>query len=413
YTTDEIVSALTYLHQNTSANSIQQNTLHALENELLHCTENSSSSKKTLSSTDQNNIEVYESLFDTLFKDMLLTQDTQSYLQSIQLPIMAQGIPDPAFLESSDSPARKIVNHLYWLGSTIIDNKSVKNTKIKQTVDDLIDQIIHKSPDNSDIFSSVEQELNKITKTVHKSIDYNTKRVTETYKAKENKEKAQHFVEEELDHRISTPEIPKVVVTLLEAGWQQLLVIAKLKEDNSAFQSYLRTIINLTSWLLGPVKASKEQAETTLEFINTHLSSVCTNTFLLNQILSELKTSLSIDTTQPDLNDLELVNPELKNKVQQTNLQTRHSDEVNQLRTGEWLAVLLDHGIEPLKLAWITEDSNLFVFVDRNGIKKLELEYEELAQLISNGNANKIESLDTPVMDRTINVMLQKMHKNL
>ena len=413
YTTDEIISALTHLQQKTTTNGIQHGTSHTLKNELTKTLNNFSSSKKTLSSTDQNNIEVYESLFDTLFKDMLLTQDTQSYIQSIQLPIMAQGIPDPAFLESSEHPARKIVNHLYWLGSAIIDNKSVKNTKIKQTVDDLIDQITNKSSDNPDIFSTVEQQLNKITKTVHKSIAYNTKRVTETYSAKQKKEKAQHFVEEELDHRINTPEIPKIVVTLLEAGWQHLLVMTVLKEDNNAFQSYLRTIINLTSWLLGPVKASKEQAETTLEFISTHLPSVCTNTFLHNQILHELETSLSIDTTQPNLKNLELVKPELKNTAQQTDLQIRLSDEVNQLRIGEWLAVLLDHGVEPLKLAWITEDSSLFVFVDRNGIKKLELEYEELAQLTGNGNANKIESLDSPVMDRTINFMLQKMHKKL
>ena len=413
YTTDEIVSALTHLHQNTITNSIQHNTPHALEDELLNSLNSSSSSKKTLSNTDQNNIEVYESLFEILFKDMLLTQDTQSYLQSIQLPIMAQAISDPAFLESSDNSARKTLNHLYWLGSAVVDNKSTKNTKIKQTVDHLIDQIINESPGNPDIFKTVEQELNKITKSVYKSINYNTKRVTEVYKAKQTRENAQYFVEEELSRHFSNSEIPLIIVTLLEAGWQHLLVIAKLKEDNNAFQSYIRTLINLVGWMLGPSKASKEQAETTLEFIDIHLKSVCTNTLLHNKILRELKILLPENGTQPNLDAMQVVKPESKKKAQKTDQRIRHCDEVNRLRTGEWLAVMLEHEIEPLKLIWIAEDSNLFVFIDRNGIKKIELKYEELANLFNIGSANKVESLDSPVMDRAINLMLQKMHKNL
>ncbi|MCK5190501.1 MAG: DUF1631 family protein, partial [Methylococcales bacterium] len=413
YTTDEIISALTHLHQNITTDSIQSDPGQTLEKNLLNSLSSTSSSKKTLSNTDQNNIEVYESLFEILHNDMLLANDTQSYIQRIQLPIMTQAMLDPTFLESNDRPARKIVNHLYWLGSAITDNKSIKNTKIKQTIDQLIDLIINESPNNPEIFTTTEQQLNEVAKSVLQSCDYNTKRVTTTYEAKHNKEKAQHYVEEELSHRISTPKIPKIIVTLLESGWQQLLVIAKLKEDNNAFQSYLRTIINLISWLTGQAKASKEQAESTLEFIITNLQSVCSNTFLLNQIIAELKNLLSDDITQQNSEALSLVTPELKSKTLKTDLRTRHSDDVNLLSIGDWLAIFVEHAIEPLKLIWIAEDASLFVFVDRNGLKKLELGYEDLAKSFSNGSANKIESLDTPVMDRTINVMLQKMHKNL
>jgi diguanylate cyclase (GGDEF)-like protein len=413
YSTDDVISALTHLQQNSPTNNIQHNTSHALENEILHTLNNSSGSKKTLSNTDQNNIEVYESIFDTLFKDMLLTQDTQSYIQRLQLPIMAQAIPDPVFLESSNHPARNIVNHLYWLGSTVVDNKSTKNTQIRLSVDQMINQIINESPENPDIFTTVEEQLNKITQSVHKSINYNTKRVTEVYKAKQNRENAQYFVEEELNHRFSNSEIPLIIDTLLEAGWEHLLVIAKLKEDNNAFQSYIRTLINLIGWMLGPSRASKEQAETTMEFINTHLQSVCTDTLLHDKILSELKILLPENATQANLDALQVVKPKSKKKAQKTEQRIRHCDEVNRLRTGEWLAVLLDHEIEPLKVVWIAKDSNLFIFVDRNGIQKLELKYKELANLFNIGSANKIESLDLPVMDRAINLMLQKMHKSL
>jgi diguanylate cyclase (GGDEF)-like protein len=73
----------------------------------------------------------------------------------------------------------------------------------------------------------------------------------------------------------------------------------------------------------------------------------------------------------------------------------------------------LDNKFEPLKVAWINHAHNLFVFVNRDGVKKLELKADNLAEMIREGKANPTDSLDTPIMDRATYLMLQKLHEKL
>ncbi|MFZ2171469.1 MAG: EAL domain-containing protein, partial [Methylococcaceae bacterium] len=70
-------------------------------------------------------------------------------------------------------------------------------------------------------------------------------------------------------------------------------------------------------------------------------------------------------------------------------------------------------GFEPMKLVWIGYFPQIFVFANRDGLNKLEITKNDLAELMKNGAANKIENLDVPLMYRATNIMLQKMHEKL
>lgn len=414
YSAKEISSALAHLQHHAAINN-SQHPSRVLQDELVHTLESFSTSDKHLSSTDKNNLEVYESLFEILFNDMLLSKEVRSYLKDIQLPIIDQAMQDPSFLEPGNHPARNIVNHLSWLESAIKGDKTVKNTQIRQTLDDLMEQINHESPNNPTIFSSVEQQLNEITASVNKSIDHNINRVTGSYEGKQNLENARQSVQEELDQHFSGKKIPKIVASLLEAGWQHLLVIAKLNKDDAAFQNYLRIIINLTAWLTASEIASEEQAmaNTTLEYIDQQLRPVCTNTFLHSNILRDLKALFQGNSLQTGSDAIEMIPFEAHENAQIGDKPKSHIDEIDQLREGEWLTFLLEKKPEPLKLIWIGKHQDVFVFVNRKGIKTLELNREELGEMFSSGTATRIENLDKPVMDRAVNVMLQNMHEKL
>ncbi len=272
-----------------------------------------------------------------------------------------------------------------------------------------MEQIVNNAFENPEIFVSVEQQLDEITQSVNKSINHNIKRVTEGYEGKQKLEKARLTVQHEINRHFAGKDIPKILVSLLDAGWQHLLVINKLSENdnNVGFQNYLRPIYNLNAWLSGTDKATEEQASTTLDFIETQLQTVCTNTFLQQKILRELNALLS-----NELQTAEMIFFEAKPTT--TVSRPRYlNDEVDQLRVGEWLTFLLNDEFEPLKLVWIGEIDDIFVFVNRHGLKKLELSHAALSEFIKNGTANRIESLDMPIMDRATHKMLQKMHKKL
>jgi len=413
YSTKEITTALAYIQQNSANDTYTQSNPELLEKELQKTLNEFSTSEKNISSTDKNNLEVYENLFEVLLNEMVLTDEVKSYLQRIYLPVLDQAMQDPNFLESNSHPARNIVNHLSWLESAIMGNIIVNNTKIRESLDQLIDQIANDPSPSTETFSSVEQQLNKITESVYKSIDFNTHRVTEVYEGKQKLEKARQSVQEEFNRHLAGKKIPKIIVSLLGAGWQHLLVMAKLNGDNNSFQSHLRTINNLYGWLTQQEKPSKELADSTLEFIGTQLQSVCTNTFKCTQIIDDLN-SLLLDGSIPAESDaMKLVTIKKNENTRAIKKDLSKYYEVNQLKVGEWLSFLLNQQLEPLKLAWTSDIRDLFVFVNRSGIKKLDLKSEKLADLFNNGKVKKIESLDMPVMDRATDLMLQKMQDNI
>lgn len=413
YSTKEITAALAYIQQNTANNTFSQNDPKFLEKELQNTLNKFSVSEKNISSTDKNNLEVYENLFDVLLNEMVLTDEVKSYLQRIYLPIIDQAMQDPNFLESNSHPARNIVNHLSWLESAIKDNIIINHKKIRESIDRLIGQIANDPSPSTETFSSVEQQLNKITESVYKSIDFNTHRVTEVYEGKQKLEKARQSVQEEFNRHLAGKKVPKIIVSLLGAGWQHLLVMANLNEDNNSFQSHLRTINNLYGWLTQQEKPSKELADSTLEFIGTQLQSVCTNTFKCTQIIDDLN-SLLLDGSIPAESDaMKLVTIKKNENTRAIKKDLSKYYEVNLLKVGEWLSFLLNQQLEPLKLAWTSDIRDLYVFVNRSGIKKLDLISEKLAELFSNGKVKKIESLDMPVMDRATDMMLQKMQDNI
>ena len=415
YTAEEIYNALTQLQKNAGRDSIPHHDIPMSQQQLLNLLNSVSNKQKSLASSTINSFEVNESLFKTLLNDMSLSSDIKTYLESIYLPIMAQALVDPGFFESDSHPARNIINHLAWLESAVKDHKVVRNTYVKQTLDDLVEHIAHESIHNPTIYAAVEQQLNELTQTVNKSIDHNIKRVTEVYEGRQKLEKARQSVHREINHCFAGKSIPKIIDALLEAGWQHLLVVAKLNEGSNAhsFQEYLSTVINLNNWLTGSVKATSEQARSALEFIDSQLQSVCTNTFTHQKILRELNALLLGDHSKLGTDQLEMVTIEPYEEGEMAGESKKRSDEIDQLRVGEWLTFLLNNVFEPLKLVWTGENQDLFVFVNRSGIKKLELEREELSELIRNGSANRIESLDVPIMDRATNKMLQQMHEKL
>jgi GGDEF domain-containing protein len=103
------------------------------------------------------------------------------------------------------------------------------------------------------------------------------------------------------------------------------------------------------------------------------------------------------------------------NSKEDTSLQ-RHDEnwlQVEQLEVGDWLMMYSIAEFESMKLIWKSDVIDAYVFVNSDGLNKVELNKAELAEQFRNGAANKLENQDVPIVDRTTNVMLEKMHGKL
>jgi diguanylate cyclase (GGDEF)-like protein len=410
YSSDEISKAFAYIQEHAIQADLTSNNV---QEELQDALGNFSDFQKQISSEDKSSLEIHENLFDILFNDKMVTKESESYLDSIKIPIMAQALQDNGFLESENHPSFNIVNHLLCFVSAIKGVKTSNSIKIRQTLDELTKKISIEGIKNPAVFKQAEQKLDEITQSVNKSIDHNIKRVNDTYEGKQKLDKARQFVQVEINNDFAGKKIPNIVGTLLNAGWQHLLVIDKLHEDTNNFQGHLGIINSILKWLMGAKKPRNEVIENVLEFVDTELQPVCTNTFLHSKILDELSDLLLKNSIPLNSNAMDMVLLEKDVTVQALDKESYPLEEVDHLKIGEWLIFLLEEEVEPLKLVWMSEIRDLFVFVNRGGLKKQEFDRETLADMVRNGAANRIESLDMPAMDRATNMMLQNLQQKL
>ena len=137
--------------------------------------------------------------------------------------------------------------------------------------------------------------------------------------------------------------------------------------------------------------------------------SVCPDTLQRNEIIEELNALLLGVGTPKTRKRSEYVRIEAAPKLDDTWLL-----QVEQLAKGEWLMISSGSaGFEPMKLIWVGDVVQIYVFVNRDVSNSLAVGKTELASLLRSGAAHKMESLDTPLTDRATNSMVQKMHGEL
>ncbi|MGZ8200645.1 MAG: DUF1631 family protein [Methylosarcina sp.] len=421
YSSDEIIEAIAQLqalspgHGNIDHDSVS---LHKQLSDMLAA---SAGILKQLSDTDKNKLEIYGQLFDILINDLTGITHIKSYLEVIRLPLMALALKDSDFLDSETHPARNVLNQLYSLEEAVKGDKVINNNKIRHTLDQLFNRIAQEAIVHSEIFAIADEELKQITQLVTKSRELNIRRVIEAYEGKQKLEKARRFIQAEIDHRLAGKMIPAVISTLLDAGWQHLLVITELNEESNSLkrERCLKIIDELLDWLeirgaFSSAQIIKIQQE--LAWIDHQLGSVCVNAFLHDRVMHELRAALlsaGLPSARKPMERIFIEPKQCDSTHAIGSAEHNRSSQAARLHIGDWFILSLEDDSEPLKLAWVGDESGTHVFVNRERQKKLELGREDLAGLMRAGSVNKIQSLDEPLMERAVNRMLQKMHERL
>jgi diguanylate cyclase (GGDEF)-like protein len=418
YSADELLAALTKLQATRALQQLPQNASALLQAQL---NESPASSAylgvKTFSSADKTKLDVYDQLFQAISNELALTPNIKSYLESMKLPLMALTLQDPNFLDTENHPARNLLNQLFSLESAVNQNKIIKNTQVRQILDQMMSKIAQGSITNPDIFAKANEELKEISAPLVRSKEANIRRIVEIYEGKQRLEKARQKIQRAIDNRLAGKTVPSVIPLMLESGWQHLLVISELNDDTDRHH-YFEVLDEVLGWYANLEQLPDEQhsvIEMELAFIDSKLGSVCTNAFVHNKIVEDLHNTL-LGTGDPRIRqpfDTTLVEP--KTQAPQSEFITDSwLLQVDQCNTGDWFTFSLDkETFEPLNLIWIGDTPPTYVFANRDGYKKKELNKYELAELLESGAVAQIENLDQPLMDRATTTMLQQMQEKL
>ncbi|MCQ8103991.1 DUF1631 family protein [Methylomonas sp. SURF-2] len=416
---NEICLAIAQLQQHAGDGKIHQNYA-AFKNSLQDILKKLSDKPKVFSPNDGNRLNIYGKFFETLLNDSGIPSDLKPYFESIHLPLMLLPLQGNEFLESESNPAKNIINNLAVLGQAVNGHKTAKANSIKEFMSDFTGRIARDAPANPDIWLELEKEIDSFTKNIKKTVDSRINHIIEIHKGQQKLALAKQAIQDEIDKRIAGKAVPIVIPMLLDAGWRNLLVFAELNKEKQGdkIRSYLNVIDDLMFWLYeqdSVVRIQASSIQTTLTFIEDELSSSATTARERKQVLDEL-TALLLGSG----------NPKVRKPLQTIKVAKQNSDDVaqslgstdeldlliEQLVVGDWLRIKHEHDwFEPMKLVWIGHAPAVYVFVNTEGLKSLQFNKAGLVTLFRQGSAEKTESLDLPLTERTSTSMLQNMHE--
>ena len=420
FSSNELTAAISNLQNTFPDDSGLHFNFLDLKNKLQYTLEHLSKQPKSISSEDTRQLEVYGKFFETLFNDLSVSTKLKSHLEKIYLPLLSLPLQGNDFLETENHPARNILNQLAILESTVKNSKVAKNKNIAKAIDKLVERITEESSKNTNVFLEVEQELDKLIKQATRFTNSNIKHITDIYEGQQKLEIAKQSIRKQLDERLAGKEIPTIIPTLLKSGWQHLLVMAELNKEQNKEESlrYFKAFDDLFYWFYEQDSVLKMQAHAiqyTLDFIATDLISVCTHAAERKNIIDEL-TALLLGTGTPKVRKpiKTIAIPAVTPISFPSNPPHDESVlQVKQLTVGDWLMMHGTSEFEPMKLIWKGNELDALVFVNSDGLNKVELTRAELAEQLRTGQASKLEDQDIPLVERTTNTLLENMHGKL
>lgn len=385
--------------------------------------------KKVLGEEESSAVSVVERLFDSILNLETLSDNVRPLIKQLEIPFLKLLLQKSDFLQDVDHPARQVLNSVAKLGM----KGTISTGKNTEVVEGILKKIVTDFDDDISVFNSANHELESLINRQERVYEKNIDRVKEAAKGQFKVRSARKYVDECLEEKIGGNTVPKAILKLLDAGWKELLVLTRIREgaDSSAWHEYIGVVDRLLA--AGDPNQKKPELPTLLKSIKTGLNLVTSSgEFNDEQTIASLKALLTAEREQDKVLAPMVEVP--RGSVDSNSLGLDQSDEhalwlkrAKKMAVGTWLELLtsddeelVDAGGLPkgdawqqMRLAWVDEDADDFIFVNHQGLKVVDMNADELADLLSQQKAKIIDDLDQPVVNLGLDRMVQKFYGQL
>ncbi|HEX6592765.1 MAG TPA: DUF1631 family protein [Moraxellaceae bacterium] len=357
-------------------------------------------------------MQMAEGLLQTLSQNALIGDAARRWFHKLELPVLHSLMNDDDLFQREDHPARQVLNRLARLGF-----KDHPLTKEQEgAIDKLVDRIGQGFDNNPQIFQQALDVLDPFVTKQEQAYQRNLERVRQMAEGEHKLDSAKHRVQEVLDAKLCGKKVPQPVLTLLDAGWRDLLVKTHLRqgESSSGWQEYLGLIDELLA--IGADVHRAFDLREVLRLIKAGLQEIVElSGRQQQQAVAELKHLLA--GPQRLLGDvpwtLVPAKKEENDPAEERWLQ-KWTERARRLQLGDWME-LRHRGAESerLRLAWRDANASRFVFVNHQGVKVNDFTLRELAALMHTGNALIFEGEDVPVVDDALEKVVHQLYEQL
>jgi len=317
--------------------------------------------------------EFIEQLFNAISSDPVMTSDLKISLLKLQLPIHKLSLSDSHFISNSKHPARRTLFIARRLCALSKNNLAIIK-KIQLILSEL------GSTPSANKFSTINQQLDKLTNSIQ-SINASNK----TPKNIPNTSLKQ-TLQQKIKHCINGHDIPETCQNLVLKLWPQTLfvVLEKHGENSPQWVNSINLYVELLD-AIQPIKNNAHMSELKSGFMNI----VRHNNNVLLTYLREDKVEEAIKSL------ITHFNKKINQSIFSNSLNTGSTAKPTKksvslpanLKPGVWCEIFID-GSTParrLRLSLINMQTGILIFVNRNGIKKLEKDPAEFCAELKSG----------------------------
>ena len=389
----ELVQFLTKTHAHSESKIVLTKGVYGLVIEWL-CTFERNGRPTMLSAEDFAIIRFSDYVF-SLVKDKLLPSSLfRSYVDGLNIVYCKLALLDLGYYTKSTHPGRQCMNGLYKATIGLNDEEMGYAQPILTKIDNIIKSVMVSYEESSDVFAILLADLKTFLSEYEKRVAVVEKRLRDTEVGKYNSQRAHVFVVENVNRYLDGASLPLAIEVFIKSDWVASLQLALLKEGSES--SNWKKMLKLTETLIWCFGArTKVEMKSLYNFLMTLLNGLRNSLYAINH--DEKRLALTVGIIEEELirvmkgETLEL------NKCTPIEVGIVEVDEamsevpidslrfVSDLTVGDWLMLKREDGrVQFGKLAVIINGKGCYIFVNRFGMRLLEINKLDLSMLHKN-----------------------------
>ena len=441
--TGELLGALSALQQSnvlvlpqTGGQAVNPSHLRARLVDDLHLREGGDVSRM-LGDADNDTIDVVSMLFEFILDDSTLPDAMKALLSRLQIPMLKVAIIDKAFFSTKGHPARHLLNNMAQAAIVWNENGERDSDSLYHKIESIIKRVINEFHDDSSIFAELDREFSAWWEQEQRGAEVAEQRTNQVTRGKEQLRNAKQVVVNELNHRLQKLDtVPEAVMEILEDGWKDVLLLNYLRQGPESEEwAESLVIVERLLWSVLPKTEYRDRQELLrgipelLRNLRERLNGISFDQHKMARLFKELQNchiaclrgsdiqsgkgpgtspARSKQISFPDSQLLANGTSYLVDEPSETQVLTpdRFTRQAEALEVGSWLEILDDNTRSRVKLSWKSNVTDAYIFVNRKGLKSMELTLQGLEKRLREGSAKIVDLPTAPIMDRALDAML-------
>lgn len=372
-----------------------------------------------LAAEDSDTIDLVGMLFDYLTKNVRPNGSTQSLMTKLQVPLLRVALRDKNFFTRRSHPARQLLNAIAETGTHWLDDsEGPADRALVDKMQVVVDKVSQEFDGNLGLIEGMLTDLSQHMHTLARKAEVTERRHVDAARGREKLAVAREQAQKEITERVAKTKPNKLVRTLLEQAWTDVLALTLLRqgENSETYAKRLQVADQLIAATGARAEAPPElraEIETALDQVGYHKDDVqavvkrlftpgevvdgeeaVTNTEIAIKLKS--KPRLGDDTAAP----VPATKP--KKGFVADSPEAHALERIKTLPFGTWFEFVTNQQGDTVrrKLAWFSTLTGNCLFVNQRGMRVDERTLDQLARDLVKGQVRIVEPETETLVDR-------------